>query len=68
VAGRGVLELVAGIAAVGEDMAQPWMAEPDRPEQVRSAGAILNIGPVDLYEDQEAERVGDDVALAPFDL
>lgn len=68
VAAHGVLEFVACIAAVGEDVAQPWMAEPDRPEQVGSAVSILNIGPVDPHEDQEAERVGDDVALAPFDL
>jgi hypothetical protein len=41
---------------------------PDRPEQVGSAVAILNVGPVDPHEDQEAERVGEYVALAPFDL
>lgn len=41
VAAHGVLEFVACIAAVGEDVAQPWMAEPDRPEQVGSAVAIL---------------------------
>lgn len=68
VAAHGALELVAGIAAVGEDVAQPWMAEPDCLEQVGSAVAILNIGPVDPHKDQEAERVGDDVAFAPFDL
>lgn len=68
VAAHGVLELVARIAAIGEDVAQPWMAEPDRLQQVGSSVAILNIGPVDPHEDQEAERVGDDVALAPFDL
>jgi hypothetical protein len=40
VACHHLLELVAGIAAVGEDVAQPWMPEPDRPEQVGSAVAI----------------------------
>jgi hypothetical protein len=44
------------------------MPEADRPEQVGSAVAILNVGPVDQHGHQKAERVGDDVALASLDL
>lgn len=67
-AAHSVIELVAGIAVIGEDVTQPWMAKPDRLEQVGSSVAMLNFDSVDLYEDQEAARIGDDVTLAPFEL
>lgn len=63
-----MLEPVADIAAIGENVAQPGIAEPDRPEQVGRVVAILNVGPVDRHVDEEAQRVGDDMALASYEL
>ena len=45
-ASHGVLQFVARIAAIGEDITQPGTAEADRLEQVGSTVAILNVGPV----------------------
>jgi hypothetical protein len=67
-AAHGILQFVPRIAAVSEDMTQPRTADADRVEQVRSAITILNVCPVDQHEDQEAECIGDDMALAAFDL
>lgn len=63
VAAHRVLELVASIAAIGEDVAQPWMPEPDRPEQVGSAVAILNVGSVNPHEDWSAPLEADSVTI-----
>ena len=61
-------QLGAGIAAIGEDVAQPGKAEADRLDHGGSAVPVLNIGGMDQHEKQEAERVGNDVALAALDL
>src|SRR5665213_2992391 len=61
-------QLVAGIAAIGEDMAQPGIEISNRGEDADGAIAILNVGGMDLQPDQVAERVDDDVALAALDL
>ena len=53
---------------VGEDMAQPRVASADRGEQRGRAFAVLNVGGVDRDGDEMAAGVGDDMALAPFDL
>ena len=61
-------ELVPGIAAVGEDVAQPGIERADRCEYARRAVAILDVGLVHEQADQIAFGVGDDVALAALDL
>ena len=61
-------QFLAGIAAIGEDMAQPWIERADRSEHARGTIAILNVGLMHDQPDQIALRVGDDVALAALDL
>jgi len=63
-----IAQLAAGIAAIGEAMAQPREAVADAGEQVRSAVAILDARLLDHRPDQEALGVGDDMALAALDL
>jgi hypothetical protein len=66
--GQRRAQLVAGIAAIGEDMAQPGEAMPDAGEHVGCAVAVLHIGGMDDRPDEEALGIGDDVALPPLDL
>jgi hypothetical protein len=61
-------QFLAGIAASGEDMAQPWRERADRSEHAPGTIAILNVGLMHDQPDQIALRVGDDVALAALDL
>ena len=61
-------QLGPGVSAVGEDMAQPGAGGPDRAEHGRGAVAVLNIGGMHDRGDQQAARVGQDVALAAFHL
>ncbi len=61
-------QFLAGIAAIGEDKAQPWVERADRSEHARGTIAILNVGLMHNQPDQIALRVGDDVAFAAFDL
>ena len=61
-------QFLAGIAAIGEDMAQPWIERADRGEHARGAIAILNAGFMHDQPDQIALRVGDDMAFAALDL
>ena len=61
-------EFVTRIATIGEDVAQPGEAMADGPEDVRGAVAILDPGGMDDGEQQQAQRIGHDVALAPLDL
>ncbi len=49
-------------------MTQPGEAMADGPEDVRGAVAILDPGRMDDGEQQQAQRIGHDVALAPLDL
>ena len=49
-------------------MAQPGKAVSDRLQHVRRAIAVLEFGSVDHREEHQAERIGDDVALASLDL
>ena len=57
------LKLGSGIAAVGEDMAQPGEGIADRLEDQGRAVAVLDIGAMDDQSDQQTERIGDDMAL-----
>ena len=61
-------EFVAGIAAIGEHVPQPWEAVSDAGEHIRCAVAILDISGVNDGANQQALRVGDDMAFAPLDL
>jgi hypothetical protein len=65
---EGVLKFVAGVAGIGEDMAQPGTNMADCGEQERRSIAILNACLMHDRADQQARRVGQDVALAAFDL
>src|SRR6266851_9072047 len=58
------LELVAGVAGIGEDMAQPGKGIADGGEEERGSIAILNAGFMHDRADQQARCVGQDVALA----
>ena len=53
-AAQRVPELVAGIAAIGEDMAQPGEALADRLQHIDGAVAVLDVGGVDDERDQQA--------------
>ncbi len=55
-------------ASIGEDMPQPRTAEADGLDHIRRAVPVLDVGGMNEYEEQEAECVGDDVALAAFHL
>ena len=63
-----IAQFAARIAAIGEDVAQPWKPVADGLEQRRGSVAILHIGRMNKDEEHEAQRVSDDVALAPVDL
>lgn len=58
-------EFVAGIAAIGEHVPQPWETVTDAGEDIGSAVAVLDIGGVDDSADQQALGVGNDMAFAP---
>lgn len=61
-------QLRPGIAAIGEDMAQPRPRFENGLQDSWRAVAVLNVGGMDDEPDQQAERVNDDVALAAHDL
>ena len=61
-------ELVSGIAAIGEDMAQPREAADDFGQHQRRTIAVLDVSSVDHGVDQIAVGVSQDVALAALDL
>lgn len=49
-----VLERVAGVALVGEHMAQPWIRRTDRSQHVRRAVAVLDVSDMDDVADDMA--------------
>jgi len=61
-------EFFACITAIREDVAQPWEAITDRPEQIGRAVSVLYISSVNGHKKHQSKRVSDNVALAPFDL
>ena len=63
-----VFQLVASIAAIGKDVAQPRIQLADRGQSSNRTIAILNIGGVNPQANQMTFGVGDDMALAPLDL
>jgi hypothetical protein len=66
--GERVLELVAGISAIGEHVPQPWEPIDDGSQHLRRAVAILNIGGVNRGVEEIAAVIGEDMALPAFDL
>jgi site-specific DNA recombinase len=62
------LQFAAGVAAIGEDVAQPGERMADRRQQRRRAVAILDVGCVHVGRDQQPVGIGQDMALAAFDL
>ena len=67
-AAQGVLELVSGVASIGEDMAQPREAPDDFSQHQRRAVAVLNVGSVDHGMNEITLGVGKDMALASLHL
>ena len=65
---EGIAQFAARIAAIGEDVAQPWKPVADGLEQRRGSVAILHVGRMNKDEEHQPECVGDDVALAAVDL
>ena len=65
---EGPSQLVSSIAAVRKDMAQPWKTETGGLQHCGRAIAVLHIGALDEDHQQQSERVGQNVALAAFNL
>lgn len=61
-------ELITGIAAIGEDMAQPREALDDLGEHPLHYFTVLDVGGVDYGMGEIAVGVGQNVALAALDL
>src|SRR5438874_13293528 len=61
-------QLVAGVAAVGEDVAQPRVEVADLLEHEDRAIAVLHVGLVHHQPDHVARCVGHDVMLAALDF
>ena len=66
--GESLRQFVAGIGTIGEEVAQPGEEIVNGFDDERGAIAVLNIGGVNLGADEEANRIGDDMALASFDF
>lgn len=65
---EGIPELVTGIAAIGEDMAQPREALDDLGQHQWRSVTVLDVGGVDYGMDEIAVGVGQDMALAALGL
>src|SRR3954471_11156923 len=55
---EGIAQFAARIAAIGEDVAQPWKPVADGLEQRRGSVAILHIGRMNKDEEHQPECVG----------
>ena len=56
------------VAGVGEDALDKREGSPRRSQQVARAVAVLHVGRVHGHAQQEAQRIDEDVTLAPGDL
>jgi hypothetical protein len=65
---EGGAELGATVGTVGKDVSQPRVEVANRGQNQWRALAILNVSRMDDRSDQQAAGVGEQVALAPFDL
>src|SRR5216684_3984273 len=59
--GQRAAQLVAGVSAVGKDMAQPWVEALDRSQQPDRAIPILNVGRMHLKANEMSFSIGYDV-------
>ena len=62
--GERVLQLVAGVAAIGEDVAQPRIERADGGEHGGRAVAVLDVGRMHHDADEVAVGIDEDMALA----
>jgi hypothetical protein len=67
-AAQGLAQLVAGIAAIGEQVAQPRDAADDCSEQQRRPVTVLDIGGVGFNQQRPAIGIDQSMALAAFDF
>lgn len=67
-AAEGFAQLVAGIAAIGEQVSQPGKPVDDLGEQQRHPVTVLDIGSVDDGMDQIAPGIGEDSLPASIGL
>src|SRR5215510_2957208 len=65
--GEGVEHLLPPVNAIGKDIAQLGEASCDHPQQWHGTMIVLHIGGVHLDGEEEAFRIGDDMALAALD-
>jgi hypothetical protein len=65
---QSLLEFLAAVSAIGEDMAEPRVAMANVVQHGNGPVAILDIGTMDHEPDEMAECIGDDVPLAAFDF
>ena len=56
------------ISCIGEDPLNEWKTPPRFAQQMACAVAVLNVGRQNAYAEEQAERVNEDVALAPGDF
>jgi len=57
-------KLVAGVVAIGEEVAQPWEEVVNGLDDEWRAIAVLHIGGVDRGADHQADAIGHDMSLA----
>jgi len=65
---QSLLQLVASIAAISEDVSEPGIQPPNRSQDINRAVTVLDAGAMNHQADQVARSVSDDVAFATFDL
>ena len=65
---QGIFQFLASISAISEYVPQPGKPLDDATQDNWSSVAILNVSGMDNGVNQIAFGVGEDVALAPFDL
>jgi len=56
------------IASIGEDALDEGEQAPGRPQRLAGAVAILDVAGMDGHAQEQAERIDEDMALAPGDL
>src|SRR6266446_5050942 len=66
--GQRAAQLVAGVSAIGKDMAQPWVEALNRSQHANRAVSILNVGRMNLKADEVSLRIRHDVPFAALNL
>ena len=67
-AGHGFGHFRSLISRIGEDPLDEWKTPPRLAQQIAPAVAVLNISGQNAHAEQKAERVDEDVTLAPGDF